>query len=96
MSNSRFGLRPKQLHVEVGKAATDREGHLEHGPKVEGLTVVEMVEEGAKGVVLRDEPELRHSVIGHHIAGKETKDVVMAKKDGVIDLGLSEPRVLVT
>ena len=81
--------------MEVSQTATGGDRHLQHDPGGEGVEVVEVVEEGAVGMVLRDEPEFRNPVVGYHVAGKEPQDVVVTKEDGVVDLGLSEPRVLV-
>ena len=96
MGDSWLGLCPEQLGVQMSQPAAGGDGHLQHHPGGEGVKVVEVVVEGAVGVVLRDEPELCHAVVGHHVTGKEPQDVVVPKEDGVVDLGLAEPGVLVT
>ena len=46
-------------------------------------------------MVLGDEPQLCRSIIGHHVAGKESEDVVMDEVDCVVDFCLPGPRFVV-
>ena len=77
----------------MGQSAASGYRHLEHDPGGEGGVALEVPVEGAVGMVLRDEPEFRSPVVGHPVAGEEPQDVVVTKEDGVVDLGLSEPKV---
>ena len=92
--DGRLGLRPVQLCVQVGQSAARRDRHLQHHFRGHGLLVEEVVER-PKLVVLGDEPQLRHSVVGDHVAGKEAQDVVVPQEQRVEDLRLPDPRLLV-
>ena len=94
MGDGWLGLSPIELRVEVGQPRARGYGHLEHHLGRHCLLHEEVVER-AKVVVLGDEPQLRHAVVGHHVAGKEPEDVVVAQEEGVVDLGLAAPRFLV-
>ena len=76
------------------ESTAHRDGHLKGLALRNGL-LVEIVKERAVRVVLCDKPQLCHSVIRDHIAGKEPEDVVVSKENRVVDLRLSEPRLVV-
>ena len=94
VSDGRLGLCPKQLRVEMSKPAARGYRHLEHHLWGHGLLNEEVVER-PKLVVLSDEPQLRDSVVGDHVTGKESENVVVTQEERVVDLGLPTPRFLV-
>ena len=94
MGDGRLCLGPEQLRVEVSEPAAHRYGHLEHDFGGDGLLHEEVVQR-PKLMILGDEPKLRDSVVGHHVARKETQDVVVTQEQRVVDLGLATPRLFV-
>ena len=95
VGDGRLCLGPKQLRVEVSQPAAHRYGHLEHDFGGDGLLHEEVVQR-PKLMVLRDEPQLCDTVVGHHVARKETQDVVVTQEQRVVDLRFATPRLFVT
>ena len=76
VSNGWFGHGSVYLCVQVAQAIADTDEHA-YKHLWWYAVLIEVVVEGPVGVVLGDEPQLCNAIIGHHIAGKESKDVLV-------------------